>query len=180
MFAKYFSAVPLTTGSANTVARELVKFFFQQSYLPSTLLSVLGTNFTGKLIAELTKLLEVKLKFATLEHPQKIEVGERSHAQLKRILKLDSNEEWNDWHRYVPFATFIHNTSYHSSVNCCPTTLFHGREPVKLLNLRFLHEQSKQLRSIHFRFRSYKTQCFENLAKKTTAFRYLPATKKLL
>ena len=62
VFRKYLFAVPLTNGSADTVARELVKIFFQHSYLPSSLLSDLGTNFTSKLMAELTKLLEVKLK----------------------------------------------------------------------------------------------------------------------
>ena len=137
VFTKYLFAVPLTNISADTVARELVKIFFQHSFLPSTLLSDLGTNFTSKLKGELTKLLEVKLKHATLKHPQTIGVLERSHAALKRILKLNSNELRNDWHKYVPLATFIHNTSYHSSRNCCPTTLFHGRQPVEPLDLRF-------------------------------------------
>ena len=86
-------------------------------------------------MAELTKLLEVKLKHATLKHPQTIGVVERSQAALKWILKLNSNQQWNDWHKYVPLATFIHNKSYHSSINCCPTTLFHGR--AKPLDLRF-------------------------------------------
>ena len=135
--SKYLFAVPLTNGSADTVARELVKICFQHSYLPSTLLSDLGTNFTSKLRAELAKLLEVNLKHATLKHPQTIGVAERSHAAFERILKLNFNEQWNDWHKYVPLANFIHNTSYHSSINLCPTTLFHGREPVKSLDLRF-------------------------------------------
>ena len=136
VFTKYLFAVPLTNGSADTVARELVKIFFQHSYLPKTLLSDLGTTFTSSLMAELAGLLEVKLKHATLKHPQSIGVVERSHDPLKRILKLNTSEQWNDWHKYVPLATFIHNTSYHSSINCCPTTLFHGREPVKPLDLR--------------------------------------------
>ena len=157
--------MPLTNGSADTVARELVKIFCQHSYLPSTLLSDLGTNFTSKLMAELTKLLEVKLKLAMLKHPQTIGVVERSQAALKWILKLNSNEQWNDWHKYVPLAIFIHNTSYHSSINCWPTTLFHGREPIKPLISVFPHEQCKKLKSVQITFRSYKTQCFENLAK---------------
>ena len=61
VFTKYLFAVPVTDDSADTIAREVVKIFFQLSYLTSTLLSYLGTNFTSKLIADLTKLLEVKL-----------------------------------------------------------------------------------------------------------------------
>ena len=51
VFTKYLFAVPLTNGSADTVARELIKIFFQHSYLPKTLLSDLGTTFTSSLMA---------------------------------------------------------------------------------------------------------------------------------
>ena len=57
---KYLFAVPLTNGYADTVARELVKVFFQHSYIPQTILRDLGTNFT------LASLLEIKLKHASL------------------------------------------------------------------------------------------------------------------
>ena len=74
---------------------------------------------------------------ATVKHPKIIGAVERSHGPLKRILKLNTFEQWNDWHKYVPLATFIHNTSYHSAINCCSSTLFHGREPTKPIDLRF-------------------------------------------
>ena len=81
VFTKYFFAVPKTNGSADTV-EDFLKTFFQHSYSPSTLLSDLITKFTSKLLAELTNLLEVKLKHATLRHPQTVGVVERSHAAL--------------------------------------------------------------------------------------------------
>ena len=37
----------------------------------------------------------------------------------------------------VILATFIHNTSYYSSIGCSPSAIFHGREPIKKLDLRF-------------------------------------------
>ena len=72
VFTKYLFAIPLTNCSADTGARELVKILFQHSCLPSTLLSDLGTNYTSKLMTNLTKLLEVKLKHAILKQPQPI------------------------------------------------------------------------------------------------------------
>ena len=129
-------------------------FFFQYSYLPSTLLSDLGTNFTSKLVAELTRLLEVKLKHATLKHPQTIGVVERSHAALKRILNLNSNEQWNDWHKYVPLATFIHNTSYHSSIIVARQLYFMDVNLPNPLISVFPHEQCEQLKSIQITFGS--------------------------
>ena len=97
----------------------------------------LGTSFVAKLLHELTDLLEIKLKHASLKHPQTIGVVERSHSALKRILKLNTDEKWTTWYKYTDLATFIHNTSYHSSIGCTPSSLFHGREPMKPIDLRF-------------------------------------------
>ena len=143
VLSKYLFAVPLTNGSADTVARELVKIFFNHSYLPRTIVSDLGSTFVSELMHELTQLLDIELKHASLKHPQTIGVVERSHGPLKRILKINSKEPWNDWHKYVPLATFIHNTSYHNSIGCCPTTLFHSREPVKPIDLRFSNKATE-------------------------------------
>ena len=86
---------------------------------------------------ELTKLPEIQLEHASLKHPQTVGVVERSHSALNCILKLNTNEQWNDWFKYVQFATFIHNRSYHSAIGCSPTDIFHGRELIKPLDLRF-------------------------------------------
>ena len=137
VFTKYLFAIPLTNVRAETIARELVGIFFRHSYIPEIILSGLRTTFVSELFHELTKLLEVQLKHASLKHPQTVGVVERSHSALKRILKLETNEQWNDWYKYVPLALFIHNTSYHSTIGCSPTALFHRREPIKPLDLRF-------------------------------------------
>ena len=94
---------------------------------------------------ELAQLLEVKLKHATLKHAQSVGVVERAHGALKRILKLNTNEQWSNWHKYVPLATYIHNTSYYSSIGCTPTSIFHGREQIKPLDVRFNNKNLKNL-----------------------------------
>ena len=104
VFTKYRFAVPLTNGYADTEARALVKVFFQHSYIPQTVLSDLGTNFTSELMSELASLLEVKLKHASLKRPQTIGAVEPSHGPLKRILKLNTEEQWKDWNKYVALA----------------------------------------------------------------------------
>ena len=94
---------------------------------------------------ELAKLLEIKIGHATLKHAESVRVVERAHGALKRILKLNTNEQWSNWHKYVPFATYIHNTSYYTSIGCSPTAIFHGREPVKPLDVRFNNKAIKTL-----------------------------------
>ena len=137
VFTKYLFAVLLTNVRADTIARELTSIFFRHSYLPKTILSDLGTSFVSELMHELMKLLEIQLEHASLKHPQTVGVVERSHSALERIFKLNTNEQWNDWFKYVQLATFIHNSSYHSAIGCSPTVPFHGRELIKPLELRF-------------------------------------------
>ena len=127
VFKNYLFAVPLRNVRAETIARELESIFFRHIYLPKTILSDLGTSFVYKLLHELTKLFEIELQHASLKHPQKMGVVERSHIALEHILKLNTNEQCNDWSIYVQLATFIYITSYHSAIGCSPTVFFSRR-----------------------------------------------------
>ena len=104
--------------------------------MPKRILSDLGSVITSKLIHELISLLHIQIGHASLKHSQTIGAVERSHGALKRILKHKTDAQLTDWHRYVPLGTFIHNTSYYSSIGCCPSTIFPGRKPTKPLELR--------------------------------------------
>ena len=137
VFTKYLFAVPLTNVRGDTIAQELTSIFFRHSFLPKTILSDQGTAFVSEILHELPKMLEIQLEHASLKNPQTVGVVERSHSAFKRIFKLNTNEQRNDWFKYVQLATFIHNTSYHSAIGSSPTVLFHEREPIKPLDLRF-------------------------------------------
>ena len=50
----------------------------------------LGASFTSKLFHELADILEIKIRHATLKHPQSVGLVERAHGALKRILKLNT------------------------------------------------------------------------------------------
>ena len=121
VFSKQIFAVRLTSAHAGTVAKALVSIFCQHSYVPTKILYDLGTSFVAESIHELSTLLEIQLEHASLKHSQTIGVVEKSHATLKRNLKLNTDEKWTTWYRYVDLATFIHNTSYHSSIGCTPS-----------------------------------------------------------
>ena len=151
--------MPLTNVRADSIARELTSTFFRHSYLPKTILSGLETSFVSELLHELTKLVEIQPEHASLKHPQTVGVVEHSHSALKRFLKLNTNEQWNDWFKYVQIATFMHNTFYHSALGCSPTGLFHGREPIKPLDdLRFSNALIEQFFRLVITLSHYKMQ----------------------
>ena len=100
-------------------------------------LTDLGISFVSELLHKLLKLHENKLEHARLKHPQLVGVVEHSHNALRRISKVNTNEQWEDYLKYVQLTTFSHVTSYPSAIGCGPAIVLHVREPIKPSDLRF-------------------------------------------
>ena len=47
---------------------------------------------------------------------------------------MASGKYRKQWHKYSPTAFLKHNTTYHSSSNCEPNRVFHGRVPHNILD----------------------------------------------
>ena len=41
------------------------------------------------------------------------------------------------WHQFLPMAVLNYNTSYHTSLGCEPSRVFHGRVPYNVLDLKY-------------------------------------------
>ena len=129
VFPDICSPIPLRTiaiPSAINVAKALIDIMTKHAYLPTTLITDKGTAFTSTIIAEITQILGITLKCATTKHPQTIGKLERTHASLKTNLKMACGEYRRQWHKYLPLAVLNHNTSYHASISCEPTRVFHS------------------------------------------------------
>ena len=48
------------------------------------------------------------------------------------------------WHKYVSIAVLNHNISYHTSIGCEPSRVFHGRAPYNILDLKLRIRQQQQ------------------------------------
>ena len=48
-----------------------------------------------------------------------------------------SGEYRRQWHNYLPLAVLNYNTTYHSSIGCEPSKVFHGRNPYNFLDHKF-------------------------------------------
>ena len=134
VFSRYLFAYPLTDASAINVAKALIDIMTKHAYLPTTVITDKGTAFTSTIITEVTQVLGITLKCATTKHPQTIGKLERTHASLKTNLKMACGEYRRQWHKYLPLAVLNHNTSYHASIGCEPTRVFHGRIPYNILD----------------------------------------------
>ena len=136
VFSCYLFAYPTSNQDARTVAKVIINIMTRHAYLPTTLISDKGTAFTSHVIKEVAGVLGITLKHATTNHAQTIALLERSHASIKQALKIETGEWRSLWHKYVSIAVLNYNTSYHASIGCEPSRVFHGRIPYNILNLK--------------------------------------------
>ena len=136
VFSCYLFVYPTSNQDATTVAKVIINIMTKQAYLPRTLISDKGTAFTSHVIKEVAGVLGITLKHATTKHAQTIGLPERSHASIKQSLKIETGERRSLWHKYISIALLNYNTSYHSSIGCEPSRVFHGRIPYNILDLK--------------------------------------------
>ena len=86
-------------------------------------------------IKEVAGVLGITLKHATTKHAQTNGLLERSQASIKQALKIETGERRSFWHKYINNAVLNYNTSYHTSIGCEPSRVFHGRIPYNVLDL---------------------------------------------
>ena len=75
------------------------------------------------------KLLKIKKLKSTAFRPQTNGALERTHRVLVEYLRCYIWEHHSDWDRWLPYATFVFNTTPHSSTGYTPLELVFGRKP---------------------------------------------------
>ena len=136
VFSRYFFAYPTTRITAPTVARVIMDILYKHTYLPTTIITDMGTYFNSQNTREVAAVLGVELKHASTKHAQTIGMLEPTHATVKAHLKAANGEFRNNWHKFLPLAVLNHNTTYHAVLGCEPTRVFHGRIPHNILDYK--------------------------------------------
>ena len=108
----------------------------KHNYLPTTIITYLGTQFNAEVAHGVTAVLGVELKHATMKHAQTIGLLERTHTSVKTQLKAATGEFRHNWHKFLPLAVLNHNKTYHPSLGCKPSRVFHGRIPHNILDYK--------------------------------------------
>ena len=136
VFSRYLFAYPVARITATFVARVIMDILGKHTYLPTTIITHLGTRFNAQVTHEVTAVLGVELKHATMKHAQTIGLLERTHASVKTQLKAATGESRHNWHKFLPLAVLNHNTTYHASLGCEPSRVFYDRIPHNKLDYK--------------------------------------------
>ena len=136
VFARYLFAYPTQDMTARTVGRCIIDVMTRHCYLPTVILTDKGSQFRSDVVNQIAQTLDIRISHASTKHAQTIGILERTHASLKTSLKRSTGERRSMWHKYVQIAVMNYNTSYHESLGCEPTTVFHGRIPYNILDIK--------------------------------------------
>ena len=134
VLSRYAFAYPVSNTTAVNTAKVIIDIMARHAYLPTLIIAVKRSVFVSQVIHEVAEILGINLKHATTKHAQTIGVLERAHATIKTSLKMASGEYRKQWHKYLPIAFLNYNTTYHSSIDCEPSRVFHGRVTHNILD----------------------------------------------
>ena len=134
VFSRNTFAYPVFNHTAVNTTKVIIDLTTRHAYSPTLIMPDKGSVFVSQVIQEVAEILGLNLKHATTKHGQTIAVLERAHATIKTSLKLASGEYRKQWHKYLPIAILNYNTTYHSSIDCEPSRVFHGRVPHNILD----------------------------------------------
>ena len=85
-------AYPVANANAIAIAKVIMDIMTRHAYLPTRIITDLGSVFVSQIVSEVAHILQIKLKHATVKHAQTIGILERTHASLKTSLKLATGQ----------------------------------------------------------------------------------------
>jgi transposase InsO family protein len=127
--SKYTVAVPIPQQNAMTVAKVFVEEVVLKFEIPPVLFTDQGSNFLSKYFANVCKLLRIKRIKTSRYHPQTNAALERIPRVLVEYLRCYILEDQTDWDKWISYATFVFNTTPHSSTGFTPHEVRFGRKP---------------------------------------------------
>jgi len=118
--------------SAETVAQAFFAEIVRLHGMPQSMVSDRDPIFTSVFWKELMRLMGTKLHMTTTFHPQSDGQTEAANRVITMYLRCFTGDRPRQWLRWLPWAEFIYNTAYQTSLRDTPFRVVYGRDPPTL------------------------------------------------
>ncbi|GJX45785.1 ty3-gypsy retrotransposon protein [Tanacetum coccineum] len=133
-FSKYAHFAPLPTSfNAHKVAEVFLDIVVKLHGMPKTIVSDRDPIFVSKFWTQLFSLSGTQLNHSTAYHPQTDGQTEVVNRGLEQYLRAMVTDQPLNWVRFLPWAEYCYNTSYHSGIKMTPFQALYGRLPLHLI-----------------------------------------------
>ena len=141
-FSKYAHFIPLVHPySAETVAQSFFSEIVRLHGIPQSIVSDRDPVFTSNFWGELMRLSGTKLQMTTAFHPQSDGQSESANKVIIMYLRCLTGDRPRDWLRWLPWAEYVFNTAFQSSLRDMPFRVIYGRDPPSLRT--YVHGDSR-------------------------------------
>jgi RNase H-like domain found in reverse transcriptase/Reverse transcriptase (RNA-dependent DNA polymerase)/Integrase zinc binding domain/Chromo (CHRromatin Organisation MOdifier) domain len=121
--------LPCTTTITGTgIAKLYLENVFRWFGLPRKIISDRDPRFTSHFGKAITQALGITQNLSTAFHPQTDGLSERKNQWVEQYLQLICTNQ-DDWARWLPMATAVHNNARNATTGFSPNTLLLGWEP---------------------------------------------------
>jgi Integrase zinc binding domain/Integrase core domain len=117
-----------TTIMGAGIAQLYLEHLFRWFGIPQKIISDRDPQFTSHFARELTKGLGIDQNLSTAFHPQTDGLSEWTNQWVEQYLRLITANQ-NEWSKWLPMATAVHNNSKNSTTGFAPNELLIGWEP---------------------------------------------------
>jgi hypothetical protein len=117
-----------TTITSTGITQLYLKHLFQWFRLPQKIISDRDPRFTSHFARALTNGLGINQNLSTAFHPQTDGLSEWTNQWIEQYLRLIATNK-NEWSKWLPMATAVHNNSRNSTTGFAPNKLLIGWEP---------------------------------------------------
>ena len=132
-FSKYAHFVPLAHPyTAESVAQAFFTDIVRLHGIPQSIVSDRDSVFTSNFWTELMRLSGTKLQMTTAFHPQSDGQSESANKVIIMYLRCLTGDRPRDWLRWLPWAEYIFNTAFQSSLRDTTFRVVYGRDPPSL------------------------------------------------